>query len=94
MTKKEFQKLGFENAISILQEEINDITDIEILKDFIKHNVENDNFFLAIHLLNALYNSDNAEETYYYRYDYSLGAIDTPEELNTIEDLEQFCEEV
>ncbi len=94
MTKKELKKLGFENAIEILQEEVNDITDIDVLKEFIKENIDNDNFFLAMHLLDAIYNSNSPyPEPYYYRYDYTLGTYDTPEELNTIEDLEQFCED-
>lgn len=94
MKVSELEKLDFNTAISILQEENNDITDIEALKDFIKYNIDRDNFMLSLFLLNSIHNSNTPYfDTYYYKYDYSLGTYDTPHELNTIQDLKQFCKE-
>ena len=94
MNIKDLRKLDFESAISILHDENNDITDIETIKDFIIEKIRTDNFMLAYHLLESTYNSDTPHlDTYYYKYDYSMGTCNKPQELNTIEDLEQFCEE-
>lgn len=89
MTKKQLYKLDFETAIEKLQEEREDITDFGMLKDFAIENIETDNLYLAIHILTALNNTFDT----YYNYDYSMGTLDTPTPLKTLEDLEQFCDQ-
>lgn len=83
MTKKEFNKLSFDEAISRLMEEGENITDYETLKDFAKDQIDNDNFFVAIHICEAL----NDDQTEYYSYDYSMGTLETPTPIKTKEDL-------
>ena len=89
MTIKELNKLTFDEAIERLQEETNCITTIDTLKDFAIKNINEDNLFLSIHILQAIENN----ETDYYNYDYNLGIFDTPTPIKTLEDLEDFCEE-
>ena len=94
MKVSELITLGFDSAISILQEQRQDITDIETLKQFIKDNIDRDNFLLSLFLLDSIYNSNTSYlETTYYKYDYTLGTCEAPQELNTIQDLMQFCKE-
>lgn len=90
MTKKELYELGFENAITQLQEEGHNITNIDTLKDFAKNQIEEDNLFLAIHILECICEGDFAN---YFDYDYSMGALENATPINNIEDLEQYCEE-
>lgn len=89
MTKKQLYKLDFETAIEKLQEEVSDITDFSILKDFAIEKADEEIFYFAIHILKAL--QENFSSTY-FKYDYSMGILDTPTPLETLEDLEQFCD--
>lgn len=43
---------------------------------------------LALHIWNAVYNSDGDSEWYYY--DYTAGTTCTPVCLNTVEDVETY----
>lgn len=89
MTKKELYELDFDEAIEKLQEENTNITTYETLKDFAIDNISYDNLFLAMHILEAL----NETQAEYYNYDYSMGTLETPTPIETLEDLEDFCEE-
>lgn len=88
MTKIELYKLNFENAASILEQENDQITTYENLKYFAIQNINEDMLFLAIHILEAI-NNDTAE---YYDYDYSMGTLDKPVSLKTLEDLEDYID--
>lgn len=87
MTTKELYKMNFEQAIEILQID-NNIVSFELLKDFAIEQIKDDNFFVAIHILSAM----NDNESNYYSYDFSMGTLETPTPLETLEDLEQFCD--
>ena len=85
MTIKELYKTNFEDAVTTLCYESDYyITSIEIIKDFIKKLLDEDNFIFAEHLIVALNNTD----AYYYDYDFSLGTFETPKPLTELEDLE------
>lgn len=88
MKKRELKKLTFEEAIEKLQEENNCITTIDVLKEFAIDNINKGYYFLAIHILEAL-QEDEAE---YYSYDYSMGTLETPTPIKSLEDLEDYCE--
>ena len=87
MKVRELKKLTFEEAIEKLEEENNCITTYSILKEFAIDNINNDNLFIAIHILQAI--QDEAE---YYNYDYNMGTLETPTPIKSLEDLEDFCE--
>ena len=87
MTKQELNTLTFDEAIEKLQEENNCITTYNILKEFAINNIDNDNLFIAIHILQAI-----QDEYEYYNYDYNMGTLETPTPITSLEDLEDYCE--
>lgn len=88
MKKRELKKLTFEEAIEKLQEENNCITTYDILKEFAIDNINSDNLLLAVHILLAL----EENEADYYNYDCSAGTFETPTPIESLEDLEDYCE--
>ena len=86
MTKQELNNLNFYEAIDKLEQENDCITTIDELKSFAIYNINNDNLFIAIHILQAI--QDEAE---YYNYDYNMGTLETPTPITSLEDLEDFC---
>lgn len=73
----------FEDLIFLLYLEDEPITDYETMKDFIKHNLDNDNIILAQHLVDALMEN----EAHYYKYDYENGTFETPIPLEDKDDI-------
>ena len=88
MTNKELNELPFDDAIEKLEQEKDQITTYDCLKDFAIKNINEDMLFLAIHILQALDN-DAAD---YYDYDYCMGTLDTPTPIKTKEDLEDYLD--
>lgn len=82
MTKNKINKLGFDDAVKEMEEGYS-ITSYDSLKDFAISKINDDNLFVAIHILKAL----NEEQADYYCYDYSEGTLDTPRALSTTQDL-------
>lgn len=92
MTRKQFEKIreeqSFDNAMEALYEENNFVTDYETLKQFMITALENENNGLALHILQAVYESEGDSDWYYY--DYTAGTTCTPVCLNDIDDVESF----
>lgn len=86
MTRKEFEDMDFEEVIEWAYENLDDITDEEILKEFAIEKIQNDDFHMGLHIINAIYN--NPYSTEYYRYDYSMGTLETPTPIADKEDIE------
>ena len=89
MTRKEFETKNFDEVMEQLNEEKDDITTYESLKEFAKSQIEEDRLFLAIYILEAL-NEDTAE---WYEYDYCMGTLQTPSSITTKEDVEHLIED-
>lgn len=91
MTREYFEQLvdekGFNEAMSELNEEKDELTDEETLKSFIIKKIEDDNFGLALHLLKAIWESPGGTSEW-YRYDYSAGTTDTPTYLQDVDDVD------
>ena len=92
MKKSEFEKIeeeaSFDDAMDQLYGENNCVTTYEALKGFVIQNIEEDCNMLALHIWNAVYNSEGDSDWYYY--DYCAGTTCTPRCLNCIEDVEQY----
>lgn len=88
MTKEQFNNLDFAEAIQQLESENDTITSVDILKDFIKENIDNDNYYLALHVLKALAEDTSGAE--YFEYDYCMGALETPTPITSKEDIEHY----
>lgn len=89
MTVLELYKKGFYAAVEELMETHDNVTTYETLKEFIKTKIDDDNFLIAIHLLETL-NTGYAAD--YYEYDYNMGTFEFPRPLRDISDLEDLCE--
>ena len=59
MTRTEFEEKSFEDVMSQLNEELDEITTLDSLKEFIKEKIDEDNFCIASHLCNAIWNDPN-----------------------------------
>ena len=86
MTREQYKRMDFEEFIEWAKENLDDVTDEEILKEFAIKKLQDDNFGMALHIINAIYN--NPYDTEYYRYDYSMGTLETPTPITSKEDLE------
>ena len=93
MKKSEFMQLDISDAIDVAYNTFDvSITSEEILKEYVLHTVENDNFGLALHILQAIYESP-ATDTGMYLYDYSMGTLETPTPITEIEDLLDYIDD-
>lgn len=93
MTRQEFDSKSFEEVMEQLNEERDDITTIDILKEFIKEKIDSDDFNVASHLCNAIWNDPNPYDSDWYEYDYCMGTLDTPVCLACKEDVEHLIED-
>lgn len=89
MTKAELHTKEFEDAVCELAEERDNITSYDTLLDFAIYLLKDQNVGFALHIINAIYNTEGE----WYDYDYCMGTLETPTPLKTIEDLEDYCEE-
>ena len=88
MTKAEFEEMSFEELLDWANENINDLTTEDVLIEFAKSKIDDDNINMAIHILGAIHN--NHYDTEYYLYDYCLGTLDTPTPVTEKEDFENY----
>lgn len=94
MTRKRFEELvdekGFDEAMSELdaKEGPYTLTTYELLKERAVELIQEDNIFYALHLLEAIKDTDINEE--WYAYDYSAGTFDTPANITTVNDVENY----
>lgn len=86
MTRECFDSMTFEEVIEWANENLTDLTTEDILIDFAKTKIDDDNIYMAIHILGAIHN--NPYDTEYYLYDYCMGTLDTPTPVTCKEDFE------
>lgn len=89
MTRAEFEEKSFEEVMEELNNQRDDITTYEMLKEYATEKIEEDNFLVAIHILEAL-QSDTAE---WYEYDYCMGTLQTPSGIMEKEDVEHMIDD-
>ena len=92
MTREQFDNMSLEEVMEWVEENNNysPITTEEILIDFAKSKIDDENISMAIHVLGAIYN--NPYDTDYYLYDYSMGTLETPTPITCKEDLEDYID--
>ena len=94
MTREQFENMDFEELMNWAYDNSDCITDEEILKEYGIRNIQDDNFNLGLHIINAIYN--NPYDTEWYRYNYCDGTLDEPKPITDrydIEDLIDFEDE-
>ena len=89
MKRKDFEEKSLNELCEMLMETGETITTYETLKDFAKHEIDDDNFFVAVHICEAL----NEKQATYYFYDYCMGTLETPSAITSKDDLEHLIED-
>ena len=85
MTKVAFEEKSFDDVMSQLNEELDEIT-----KEFAKLKIDEGNYLLANHIIEALqagYDED------WWDYDYCMGTLDTPIPLTEKADVEHLIDD-
>lgn len=88
VTEEQYESMSFNEVMEILQEH-DEITTEEELLNYAKYLIDQDNIGYAIHILQAVYESECAD---WYWYDYNMGTLQTPSTLTCKEDVEHFLE--
>ena len=86
MTREQYEDMNFEELMRWANSNLDNITYEEMLKEFAIEKLNNDDFNMALHIINAIYN--NSYSTEWYRYDYSMGTLETPSPIVDKEDIE------
>lgn len=89
MTRQDYEKKSFEELMEQLNEESDQITTYENLKEFAKYKIDENELNVARHILESIHN--DSEE--WYDYDYCMGTLDTPSSITCKEDVEHMIEE-
>lgn len=94
MTKDELNKLiadgkTFDDIIYDFEANNDYIVSRDIILDFAINQIQNDRLFLARHVLDAV---DN-EYADFYSYDMTMGTLETPIAITSIEDLYDYVED-
>ncbi len=94
MTKDELNKLiadgkTFDDVIYDFEANNDYIVSRDIILDFAINQIKNDRLFLARHVLDAV---DN-EYADFYSYDMSMGTLETPIAITSIDDLYDYVED-
>jgi len=82
-------EFDFQQKIKLLLDN-GSITSRESLIDFAKEKIDNDDLFLAIHILQAIQEND----TEYYIYDYCMGTLETPSSIESENDIEYLIQDI
>ena len=90
MTRKYFENHPFKDVMEKLYEENTDVTTLDMLKDFINDTVIKGEYYLSEHLVKALCNGN---DEYYWLYDYSMGTLDTPVPIDSLEDVKHLIDD-
>lgn len=90
MTRKDFEKMNFEELMDWANGNFCEITHEDSLKEYAIMSLKDDNFGLALHLINAIY--ENPYNTEWYKYDYTMGTLNTPIPIVEKEDIEDLID--
>ena len=91
LDKGDFMSNDFETNIELLQNhDIDNLYTYEEIKDLIKHEIDENNLFVALHILTEV----NESEADYYIYDRSMGTLETPTPLKDNNDLLSYAQDM
>lgn len=69
MTRQEFEDKSFEDVMSQLNEELDEITTLDMLKEFAKLKIDEGNYLLVNHIIEAL---QSGYDENWWDYDYCI----------------------
>lgn len=93
MTKDELDKLvadgkTFDDVICDFEEDNDCIVSRDVILDYVIYQIQNDRMYLARHVLDAV----DKEYADFYSYDMSMGTLETPTAITSIEDLYDYAD--
>lgn len=91
MKREQFEAMTFEELLEWAYENVDDIHSEEGLIEMAKHEIDEENLQMAVHILNAVYES-NCSDGSYYIYDRGMGTLETPTPITCKEDLEEYID--
>lgn len=91
MKREQFEQMSFEELLDWAYENIDDIHTEGGLIGMVKHEIDEENLQMAVHILNAVWESDCPDDSYYL-YDRSMGTLETPTPITCKEDLEDYID--
>ena len=91
MKREQFEEMSFEELLEWAYDNIDDIHSEETLLAMVKHEINEDSLRMALHILQAVYESDCPDGSYYL-YDRSMGTLETPTPITCKEDLEDYID--
>ena len=89
MTRAEYEEMTLDELIEWAYDNMDEITSEDTLLEFAKVKIDDSNIYMALHILNAIYDSAEAYNGYYL-YDYSMGTLSTPTPITCKEDLDYY----
>ena len=91
MTRAEYEAMDLDELLEWAEDNVCDLTHEDILIQFAKDKIDDDSLYLAMHILSAIYNSEEAYNGIYL-YDYNMGTLETPTPVTCKEDLELYID--
>ena len=91
MTREQFDNMEFEELLEWADENIDYTWREDTLIELAKHEIDEDDLMMALHILNAIYESDCPDDSLYV-YDRSMGTLETPTPITCKEDLEDYID--
>ena len=97
MTKKEFieyqEQNGFDDALIELENECDELTDTELLKEYAIKCIVAGDYQIAAHICAALHEFWVDDFSEVWLYDYNMGTLEEPTPVEDFEDIEHLLED-
>ena len=91
MKRENFEALTFDELVQWAYDHLDDVYSEDGLIAMAKHEIDQENLQMAVHILTAVYESDCPDDSYYL-YDRSMGTLETPTPITCKEDLEDYID--
>lgn len=91
MKREQFEQMTFDELVEWAYENVDDVHTEGGLIGMAKHELNEENLQMAVHILTAIYESDCPDDSYYL-YDRCMGTLETPTPITCKEDLEEYID--
>ena len=91
MKKEQFEKMTLEELVEWAYENVDDVHHEDVLRDLAKHEIDEENLNVAIHILTGIYESEEAVNGYYI-YDRCMGTLESVTPITCKEDLVDYID--
>ena len=91
MTKEQFEEMSLEELAEWAYENIDYVHHEDVLIEMAKHEIDEENLNVAIHILTGVYESEEAVNGYYI-YDRCMGTLEEVLPITCKEDLEDYID--